>query len=59
MYAETQIYVEVNGQLHAKAALLLGKHFLITPEQDRSLAQGTVWRFGKEDKAKECGAVGN
>jgi len=59
MYAETRICIEVNGQLLVKAAVLLGKHFLIPTEQDRSLAEGTVWRFEKEDKTKECGAVGN
>lgn len=59
MYAEPRIYIEVTGQLHAKPAVLLGKHFHISPEQDRSLAQGNVWSFGKEDKTKECGAVEN
>jgi len=52
MYAETRIYVDVNGQLHDKAALLLGRHFLILSEQDLSLTHGTVWRFGKQDKTK-------
>ena len=59
MYAETRVYIEVNGQLHAKAAVLQCKYFLITLEQDLSLAQRTVWWFGKKDKTKECGAVGN
>jgi hypothetical protein len=59
MNAETRIYIELNGQVHASAAVLLGKHFLLSPEQDRPLVQGTVWRFRIKGKTKECGAMGN
>jgi len=32
MNAETRIYIEVNGQLHAKSTVILGKRFLIPTE---------------------------
>jgi len=32
MNAETLIYIEVNGQLHAKSSVLLGKRFQIPTE---------------------------
>jgi len=49
--------LKVNGLFYAKAAVFLGEYFLLPTEQNCSLAQGTVRRFGKEDKSKECGAV--
>jgi len=50
--SETGICIEVTDLPHAKADVLLGEYFLIATEWDISLAQGTVWRFGKEDKTK-------